>query len=110
MPTGYDPCATLTHMAATVTVRELRQNLSKYLERVEAGESLSVTRRGDPVAVLAPLPGRGSVLDRMIAEGKATPAQGNLRDLPRPVKLPPGSRTLSEMLDEQREERLYKSD
>ncbi len=38
-----------------VGVRELRQNLSVYLERVKAGESLEVTERGQPVARLAPL-------------------------------------------------------
>jgi len=97
-------------MSHVVSVRELRQNLSKYLVRVEAGESLSVTRRGEPVAVLAPLPGRGSVLDRMIAEGKATPAKGDLLDLPPPIKLPPGSKTATEILEEQRQERLYKTD
>ena len=97
-------------MSHIVSVRELRQNLSKYLERVESGESLSVTRRGEPVAVLAPLPGRGSVLDRMIAEGRVTPAKGDLSDLPPPIKLPPGSRTATEILEEQREERLYKTD
>jgi prevent-host-death family protein len=38
-----------------VGIRELRQNLSKYLERVVRGETLQVTDRGRPVAVLAPL-------------------------------------------------------
>jgi prevent-host-death family protein len=93
-------------MADKVTVRELRQNLSIYLRRVEAGESLSVTRRGEPVAVLSPLPGRGSVLDRLIAEGKATPAKGRLEDLPPPLPPKPGSRPLSEILDELREDRI----
>ena len=38
----------------SVGVRELRQNLSKYLASVKAGESLRVTERGKEVAVLAP--------------------------------------------------------
>ena len=38
----------------TVGVRELRQNLSKYLERVKAGEPLVVTERGQVVARLVP--------------------------------------------------------
>ncbi len=41
-------------MAETVGVRELRQNLSKYLERVKAGEALTVTERGRVVAALVP--------------------------------------------------------
>lgn len=42
-------------MTSTVAIRELRQNLSRYLRRVEAGESLVVTDRGRGVARLVPL-------------------------------------------------------
>lgn len=42
-------------MSSTVAIRELRQNLSRYLRRVEAGESLIVTDRGRGVARLVPL-------------------------------------------------------
>lgn len=42
-------------MARTVAVRELRQNLSKYLRRVKEGETLTVTERGREVARLVPL-------------------------------------------------------
>src|ERR1700740_1806536 len=38
----------------TVGVRELRQNLSRYLERVKEGETLTVTERGHEVARLVP--------------------------------------------------------
>lgn len=41
-------------MTASVGVRELRQNLSRYLERVKAGEALIVTERGRVVARLIP--------------------------------------------------------
>lgn len=39
-----------------VGVRELRQNLSRYLERVKEGETLTVTERGHEVARLVPSP------------------------------------------------------
>jgi len=42
------------HPTETVGVRELRQNLSKYLERVKDGETLTVTERGHEVARLVP--------------------------------------------------------
>ncbi len=35
-------------------MRELRQQASRYLRRVEAGESFTITDYGRPVAVLAP--------------------------------------------------------
>jgi prevent-host-death family protein len=38
----------------TVGVRELRQNLSRYLELVKDGETLTVTERGHEVARLVP--------------------------------------------------------
>lgn len=41
-------------MARSVGVRELRQNLSQYLDRVKAGEDLVVTERGAVVARLIP--------------------------------------------------------
>ncbi len=40
----------------TVGIAELRQNLSKYLERVAQGERLVVTDRNRPVAELGPPP------------------------------------------------------
>jgi prevent-host-death family protein len=65
-----------------VGVRELRQNLSVYLRRVGEGETLEVTDHGHPVARLTPLPRSDSVLERLIAEGKATPATARIEDLP----------------------------
>lgn len=41
-------------MSEKVAVRELRQNLSRYLRRVKAGASLVVTERGREVARLVP--------------------------------------------------------
>jgi prevent-host-death family protein len=87
-----------------VGVRELRQNLSVYLRRVEAGETLEVTEHGRAVARLGPLPPqRTSVLDRLIAEGKAFPGRGgNIADW-EPLDIGPGP-TLSEVLQRMREE------
>ena len=66
-----------------VGVRELRQNLSVYLARIANGETLEVTDRGQPVAILAPLPKPASVLDRLEREGLLTRAKGDLLELPR---------------------------
>jgi len=89
---------------ARVGVRELRQNLSVYLRRIQAGETLEVTEHGHPVARLTPLPPqRMSVLDQMIAEGRAYPGKGgNLADW-EPIDIGPGP-TLSEVLQQMRDE------
>lgn len=42
-------------MAEPVGVRELRQNLSRYLDRVKSGEDLVVTEHGREVARLVPV-------------------------------------------------------
>ena len=101
-------CATVCYMSesdrpARVGVRELRQNLSVYLDRVKAGETLEVTEHGHPVARLGPNPPvRMSILDQMIADGRATPAKGDRRNLPMPPMIP--GRPLSEILQEMRDE------
>ena len=87
-----------------VGVRELRQNLSVYLDRVKRGETLSVTEHGVVVAVLRPATETMSVLDRMVAEGRATAPTRSLRDLPRPTVK--ADRPLQEILDEVRADRL----
>lgn len=92
-----------------VGVRELRQNLSVYLRRIKQGERLEVTEHGRPVAVLSPPPeatGSMSALERLIAEGKATRPTRDLLTL-KPIQLPPGSPSASELLRRMREEERY---
>ena len=81
-------------------IRELRQNASALIKRVIAGETIEVTERGRPVARIVPLRGR-SVLDQMIAEGRATEARANLLDV-KPIQAISGKRRLSEVLAELR--------
>jgi prevent-host-death family protein len=88
---------------ARVGVRELRQNLSVYLRRVEAGETLEVTDRGRPVARLEPLRSESmSPYERMKAEGRIRPATVRWEDVPMPRKLE--GRSLSDVLREMIEE------
>ena len=78
---------------ARVGVRELRQNLSVYLDRVKAGETLEVTEHGRPVARLGPRPSKPvSIIDQMIADGRATAATIRPRDIPATVAEPASRR------------------
>lgn len=88
-----------------VGVRELRQNLSVHLRRVRAGHTLEVTERGQPVALLVPLPDPDTALSRLVASGRATAPTGNLLDLGPPLRRRRG-KPLSKLLEELREERL----
>ncbi|MGH8895546.1 MAG: type II toxin-antitoxin system Phd/YefM family antitoxin [Egibacteraceae bacterium] len=90
----------------TVGVRELRQNLSVYLTRVRAGETLRVTDRGEPVALLTPLPEHADPLSRLAAEGRLRPATREYSDLLPPLESLPGQRSLSAVVVEMREDRL----
>lgn len=51
-----------------VGVRELKAKLSSYLERVKAGETITVTDRGVPVAEIRPV-GAVRKLEELIAAG-----------------------------------------
>lgn len=99
-------CATMCYMRyrdGEIGVRELRQNLSVYLRRVKAGESLEVKERGQGVAVLAPLRAKASVLERLIAAGRATPARRDLLALGPPLGRRPSrraSRAVARLRDE----------
>jgi prevent-host-death family protein len=81
----------------SVGIRELRQRASELLRRVERGETIEVTDRGRPVAILSPPP-EGSPLDRLRALGDLDPATGDLSDLPEPLMLPAGTERPSETL------------
>ena len=69
----------------TVGVRELRQRASELLRLVEKGETVEITDRGRPVALLTPLP-EGSPLQRLRAAGDVDPAEGDLSALPPPLR------------------------
>ena len=59
-----------------VGVRELRNNLSRYLDRVHGGAEIVVTAHGREVARIVPV-GDGRhicVLDELFAEGLASPS------------------------------------
>lgn len=86
----------MSHMER-VGVRELRRQASEILRRVAAGETVEVTDRGRPVAVLVKSMPSGLV--RLEREGLLRRAEADLIDLV-PVRLPahatPPSRVVSD--------------
>jgi prevent-host-death family protein len=66
------------------------------LRRVESGESIEITDRGRPVAVLAPVP--DDPLERLRATGDLAQAEGDLADLPDPLIRPPDAELPSSVL------------
>lgn len=82
-----------------VGIRDLRDNLSRYIDRVRGGDELVITDRGSAVARLVPLEG-GRTLDRLIEEGIVTPAATRRRS--RPEKRVRARGRVSDLVVEQR--------
>lgn len=80
-----------------IGIRELRRDASAILRRVAAGETVEVTDRGRPVAVIVRTMPAG--LGRLEREGLLRRAEGDLLDLsqlPLPAASTPPSRIVSE--------------
>jgi prevent-host-death family protein len=58
----------------TVTIRELRNHGGDVVDRVEAGERVTVTRDGRPVAELRPLRSRGILAVTLLERWRRLPA------------------------------------
>lgn len=68
------PCYDVLHllrfttMSRSITQRELRNDSAAVLRDVQGGQTITVTRNGDPVAELRPVPRRRFVQRAVIAE------------------------------------------
>jgi prevent-host-death family protein len=60
---------------ASIGVRELRQDASRWLARVRAGESIVVTDRGRPIARMVPI-NESSGYDSLLEQGRIAPGTG----------------------------------
>jgi prevent-host-death family protein len=81
-----------------VGIRDLKAKLSEYVGRAAAGEEITITDRGTPVAVLASL-GSARSMSKGIEEGWIEPPKsGVLGDFAR-VK---SARSVLDVLDEDR--------
>jgi prevent-host-death family protein len=88
---------TLHQSESEVGVRELHDRLSEYLERVEGGGEIVVTRRGRPVARLSGLGERP--LDALARRGLVRMPQGERSPRSAQVK---GAGSVSDLVSEQR--------
>lgn len=81
-----------------VGIRELRDGLSRHLDEVRKGGSVTVTDHGRPIARIVPFDGP-TTLERLIAEGRVQPAKRRKRPAPEPV---PTQGTVSDLIPDQR--------
>lgn len=79
-------------------IRQLKDNLSRYIRRIEAGERIAVTAHGRVVAELVPpaaasTAGRSERYEELVASGVIRPAMESgdpLEEWP-DIRLPPGT-------------------
>ena len=81
-------------------MRELKNNLSRYLDRVRRGEEVVVTDRGKPVARLTAVDGSADRLAELIADGVVRRPNSTTRARPARRIEPNGS--VSELVADQR--------
>lgn len=87
---------------ASVGIRELKQNASAVIARAAAGETITITDRGRPVAQVTPLP--AATLQDRVARGLVRPPVRPLTSFPTPLPAGDGP-AASEILQELREDR-----
>ncbi len=93
-----------------VSIRELKNHLSQYLRRVQAGEDVVITSRGRPVARLTPAvtgstgePDRERLLQKLkTIPGVHLGKGGKPEGAGIPIKIKPGEQTLAEVVLENR--------
>jgi prevent-host-death family protein len=83
-----------------VGIRDLKNNLSKYIDRVRAGEEVVVTDRGRPVAKLSAVDSSADRLAELVAAGVVRPPTQASRHRPRRRIEAKG--TVSDLVAEQR--------
>jgi len=85
---------------AEVGVRDLKNNLSKYLDRVQHGEEIIVTEHGRPVARLSAVDHPSDRLAALIASGAVRPPRSPERR--RPTRRIKAKGSVSDLVAEQR--------
>ena len=80
----------------TAGIRELKQNASSVVAQAAAGEIITITDRGRPVARMVPI--GGTALEELVAAGRARPPRTDLATLGPPPRRGPGELDLSTAL------------
>lgn len=90
-----------------VSIREMKNRLSKYLKLVQAGKDVVITDRGRPVARLTVVQlsarqAEAEYLRRIRALPWVRPGKGKVKGAKHPIRLRPGDKTAAEIVIEDR--------
>jgi prevent-host-death family protein len=96
-------CYIVEHMGSQAGIRELRQELSRYIDRVKAGEVIDVTEHGRLVARLTPAADLSGSIAALEERGLTAHAPSlDFASLAPPPPIPPGRQPPSAVLAEER--------
>lgn len=84
-PRSYTKRMNVATSRTEVGIRQLKNDLSKYIDRVRAGEVVIVTDRGRPVAQLAGVDQSSDHLADLVASGVVRAPVSAARHRPRPI-------------------------
>jgi prevent-host-death family protein len=96
-------------MTRTVGIREVTRHTSEIIHRAAAGETVIITERDEPIAMLVPLPHTGDpAVDQLIRDGRLTPASnpGGIAALLAITPTPGDGVDTADVVSEIREDRL----
>ena len=85
-----------------IGIRDLKAHLSEYVGRVAVGESFTVTDRGEPRALLVPLPGADRLAPGLGLKGWVTRRSTRPPGAAAPARPEPGTPRSEEILAEDR--------
>lgn len=88
---------------ASVGIRKLQQHASEVVERARNGELIEITDRGRPVAQIGPL--KRTRIEALVEAGVLSRRPEAVTDL-RAIEPIKADRTIRELLDEERAERV----
>jgi prevent-host-death family protein len=86
-----------------VGIRELKMHLSAYLRRVEAGEPVTITRRGRPIGCIVPLDRPIESRLEALQQARMIAWSGERLSPLAPVAQAQGEQTVAQLLLEDRE-------
>lgn len=86
-----------------VGVRELKNQLSKYLRQVKAGQTVTITERGQPVGKIVPVAQSLEEKLEAMAQAGLLRWSGKRLEPMEPVAAIQGDRTVADLLIENRE-------
>ena len=91
----------------TVTSRELKNRLGRYLQFVREGQPVQITDRGNPIGCILPIAHSAStlksdILARLLASGTLRLGTGRGPRRHKPAVMTPPGKSVAEMLAEDR--------